>query len=609
MTNQPGDLRNLLLLREGSLSAAQGTQLRERMVEDRVLRRRWTMISNTDPIAPAEFLVTEAVSPDTIAAFIDGTLDDETTARLEAACWTSPPLLREVAVLFKERHETAVRSSLTDRLLQLGPREAHPDPAIPLNGFGHHDPAAPMRSTPRPVTTAAPNRRPVFAAAAAITLAVALITWFALLATDDGAQQIVEDQPGDPNRVIVNKPDDPPTAPPRDPMPTPDHRVPDPIPSLGNPPEIVKDDPEKRIPIGTPPNPLPDQPGSKPQSITWEIEGVVAGRSRPNDVWSGVNARDFRPTATFATFPDSSARAVVGEDVTFVMDNDTQISRLAWDSELTVRLAHGRIAFENLKARSLVRFVIGKTTWEARAGVDKTSIAMQMIDNQPRLWVARGGAEFRNRRLGRNDVVSPGPDGFRVQRIRQDRVGRAEWSRSRISEEIRADLLRSPNLYAKINRLTANGTLPAETARLWQLTLSPERSIYRMLNHRDPAIRNQAMAWLIACPPDAPRTRRAWGSVLRGLNSANPGGDNPTLITEMQSWVRLLQTKTRPGRLYAQMVTRLEHRIPAVRSVAIMMLFRFTRRTYGYDPLAAPRSRTAAIKHWRNNLRAIAREF
>ena len=139
MSTQPGDLRLLLQLMEGTLPAADRTALRARFAADRELRRRWEYLNNLPSMTADDALAVEHIAIDHVAAFIDGRLPADAAVRFETESWKSPALLLELVSMTQSNGVPAVPDDMTNRLLAMMP----PPPSMreePLAGNRHgHD--------------------------------------------------------------------------------------------------------------------------------------------------------------------------------------------------------------------------------------------------------------------------------------------------------------------------------------------------------------------------------------------------------------------------------------------------------------------------------------
>ena len=92
------NLISLLRLLDGRMAAPDADLLRASLKSDPALKHRWRLLEKacqeTDP--QAQSAVLSLVEPETLAAFVEGALPADEAAEIEAACWQSTTLLREI---------------------------------------------------------------------------------------------------------------------------------------------------------------------------------------------------------------------------------------------------------------------------------------------------------------------------------------------------------------------------------------------------------------------------------------------------------------------------------------------------------------------------------
>lgn len=96
-------LLTLIQLHEGSLSAAQGVLVRERLASDSLWRQRWKALSHLYQTEPRlkQIEQTDAIEPELIAAFVEQRMSPEKREKFEESCWNHPTALREVIAAYQ----------------------------------------------------------------------------------------------------------------------------------------------------------------------------------------------------------------------------------------------------------------------------------------------------------------------------------------------------------------------------------------------------------------------------------------------------------------------------------------------------------------------------
>ncbi len=303
------DLWLLLELMEGTIPSADREALRARIAGDKQLRQRWQQLNSVQPPAGNVVSIAEAISPDDIAAFLDGTLSVEDELAFEAHCWKSPHTLFELVSLASNRHEEVpISDSLVSRILDLSPM-VRPDEedVLPVIQVKISEPSARSRASGSYLI-------PVMLSTIAVL--VAAVLWLALRDDDPNKLAKEENKTSAENQQVVEK-----DTPPKEqeepqglpklnaPLHKPDGVAP---PVIDDSPKIV-DSPPTNLPM--PDVPKPDEPEPlvpKPEplkvaSAAWETRGVVGVRASAREPWRGLDAVDRPVSAQFLTLPTSRA--------------------------------------------------------------------------------------------------------------------------------------------------------------------------------------------------------------------------------------------------------------------------------------------------------------
>lgn len=586
MNEKRSDLRLLLQVMGGTISAPDRAVLRERMTAEQSLRQQWQQLNSARSESVVDAIACENVSPDDVAAFVDGAMSFEEETAFEAKCWESPATLLELISFSEPAAVNGVdpESDLTSRLLKRGPVAATPADSLPRINVSTER-SAELRSQRQN------GWRVMLVGVIAVLAVIAL--WAAFQKTTNS--QLTKDEgtvpvPREPKQEDVNEsPDADPEAP--GPMEVlPPATPPDLAPEDGNMVVETPGEPEKV------PEPLPNRPDSPNEptpvvaSVDWDIKGVMGARADARKPWLGAKRKPHPANSNFMTLETSRAVTTSPDGIELVLGEETEITGFAWGLVPEVSLLRGQVAFRKLPKGKSVRFVFGDETWEATAVEDETALSLSLLSLDPRIIVHTGAADVGPRQLKSNRFVefSKPRSVHTVARRDRDYFSWVEtwYAANSISPSVETELLTSANLRRDV--LLGRALGPRST-----MMLAPVTSVYRLLNSQNEADRSAALRWLVNNPPGVDGTpgSLAWADIATQLG-------NQTVADYLNGWLDRVRRKQPANDLYPQMVRVLGLRPRAARHVAISCLRYFTGRNLGYDINAPKPQRDAVVKDW-----------
>lgn len=493
MSTSSCNLLNLLRLLADDLPTDVAIRLREQLVDDARFAEQYRRLNRlVGKQRDAEELLTHVDDVDVldVAAFIDGTMSDESCSHFEQRCWQSEALLCEVVSVWQatcESHvqpesrpkESEVRSLVADLLGSSAgePVEAARNGSVrpPVPEFDLGMDSQPILKSRRPPQTGARSRRQKILAIAVagvmlVVLSLLLSSW------KTGSDQIAKPDPTPKSRdqgpQIVDTPPDSGPSP---------EEIPEPIPQKpdSKPPRFVQEDTPRKIPDPeeTPrPNP-PKKPQQNRTLVRWEqLAGVAAARSIDSDVWSGWlnEATDevwrIDQPAQLLTLANSrvSGRLAGGENLVADAESMIEIASVSGSTLespenaqpplLQFTVQRGRLAIEGLKLRQKVRVRVGKQTFEVEATQGGSVFAVERQAGNTVLAAYRGELRMAQRRFSRRTWLNVDRTGdstpFRPQRPQ-------DWYRSprddvQIPANVRDAFNRADDLATVATRLVSS---------------------------------------------------------------------------------------------------------------------------------------------------------
>lgn len=400
--------------------------------------RKWARV-----IEAREFLASgsadsgeeQELTADELAAFVEGRLAVDDARRVEQACWRSIGQLAELlsaARFMNHSAEIEVPAHLETRLMALlptpKPQNGHGTPRLfrIANSVSEADVdrGQPETSPAVAVAVAANFERPLAsawlwsAAAAALMVVVVLSgTIGYLAATWRQGNKLTQPMAGSPEeRELRPEPEDvlPQPRVPQEPSETPRTDLPSNSPSIPQPliPEVnersettVSPVPvgEKETPKmeprreGTPGGPKyrPRVAPQAPQLAIRSAQGVLLVDVEQRGVWrvAPANFSLVEPLKVLSVAESWTTAEAAGIG-TFIWEGnaEAEVSTLA-DGTIEVRLVHGRVGVQDLRAEAQVRLLAGDAAWTVRGVGRSSTVAVVSDPVSPGLLVVRGDVE------------------------------------------------------------------------------------------------------------------------------------------------------------------------------------------------------------------------
>ncbi len=442
MREPRGSLIYLMRFLEGHLSASETAAARRRL-ESPEWQSAWQRLQlaavDTDlPFTPVE---SNSLPAETMAAFLEGTLEPKESARVERDCWNAPQLLREFVSTYRFLHcEPASAGPLADqpsaavtqRLQALFPdRDSEPPTATGENGQGTATMTSPVAAAPdsadrlRPAAGPTPADLPVvtpvkrvrrgrrrrtrkwvvYAATVLIGLGLGISAMMILSRIRAGGDGLPDEvaTPVDGDRFqpppVVPRPSPPPPGPAGD-LPASDAMESgSPEPRLPVEPfDLVDDDtpsrpaprpdrrPAPRRPVRRPPTVATDSPPESTDGtlvMDWEkIEGLLVARHEARQPWHGPLADTHRgAAASYATLPGSWAMAKTNHG-RIVLAADTEVHVDGRSDAIEVDVTRGQFAVSELPPDQQVDLRVGASSWIIQPMEADTAIGCTVFARQ-----------------------------------------------------------------------------------------------------------------------------------------------------------------------------------------------------------------------------------
>ncbi|MEQ1906292.1 MAG: hypothetical protein ABL888_19065, partial [Pirellulaceae bacterium] len=238
-------------------------------------------------------------------------------------------------------------------------------------------------------------------------------------------------------------------------------------------------------------------------TLDWQsIKGEIAVGNPDGDELSGVKApRNTGPKDRFVTLPESWGEALLDNQSTLILDEDTSLTlnRLKNKSNvMEVVLFNGRMALKNLPANTDLRVTAGEAQWfvetkeESTVGVDYSGLT-------PVFFQRSGDNIINGQRIKGREQSTWQNESYEFTSLTLP-VTWISGPRGRVFTEDNATLLAAKNLSRELDTFASRKNLDPQTASfLLQARLSavPQRA-YELMQSRTPGQSELVFEWLLS---------------------------------------------------------------------------------------------------------------
>ena len=625
MGNREPEIVTLIRLRQGTLPQADGLRLREELATDEDVRAKWRLLCERLDAVSSVVLPVD-VSEETVAAFVDGCLDEGAAATVEARCWSEPALLREATAACEARYSLGdaptVPANVTERLQSVMAEALESTAASVESPAGNNGSASTVvdgRTNDRSTALASPAKRDegdatnttsprpgrgrIWWAVGSLT-AMVVVGAALLLIQRDGTNRegetIVQPapSPGPTDGLpVAPSPENPPPADDRDPEESaPSSSIADVAPSPGPPTKPLDPfvPPMAAEEAGT-----PLESNERPVRIEWtRVSGLLLRRDPTVDRWQGIHAEAVaaggeQGPARLMTLPGSWAEGETADGARIVLDADAEVRlelRRGEHLQLSLECERGQAAFEQLEKGDAVVVRAQEEQWSAEAVEAGTSLGVVRADAGLELHVFAGGAKVGRTQIreGFAVVLATGP------LVPQRAVRQSEAWRFRPAEpfplrhDVVEQLLASDDVLARLDAWEDRRT--ESLATRMALAIDPVTRVPRMAMSTSESDRVATIEWLMHASRRDSRAETVWAALGQGpLRQAN---------VAVRPWLQMIRQPQSVGVAeLRQMVTGLGPGQPLfVRQTAIYALRQITGRPLReYTPDQPTRAGISAV--------------
>jgi hypothetical protein len=553
------EIVTLIRLRQGSLSHADGLRLREELATDGSVRTKWRLLcerldSDSSLVLPVN------VSEETVAAFVDGRLDEDAAANIEARCWSEPALLRETAAACEAQYaigdaesvppnvtarlQTVVAEALglTDSAVENSARRNGSASTVTVGRTNDRSLALTLPAEPKEsvaIITTSPQPQPrrgrmwwvVASLTAMVVVGVALLL-IQRSGTNRKGQMVV--QPAHPPGPTDESQDDPLSGEPRlaEDRDQVENLTPSSIADVAPTPGATTDSLDPVAPlVATEAAASHSPPSDRPVAIEWtRVSGLLLRRDPSTGRWQGIHAEavagaEEQGPARLMTLPDSWAEGETVEGNRIVLDADAEVRlELRRDEhlQLTIECERGQAAFEQLEKGDTVVVRIKEGGWSAESVEEGTSLGLVPGDAGLKLHVFSGGAQIGRTRIREGFAVdlSTGP------LVPERAVRFSEAWRFRPAEpfplkrDVVEQLLAGDDVLAQLDAWNDRRT-ESLTTRM-ALAIDPVTRVPRMAMSASESDRVASIQWLVHASEHDSRVEAVWAELRQGpLRQAN----------------------------------------------------------------------------------------
>jgi hypothetical protein len=238
-------------------------------------------------------------------------------------------------------------------------------------------------------------------------------------------------------------------------------------------------------------------------ALVWQsIKGVIAVGDPDGDELSGVQApRNTSPNDRFVTLPGSWGEALLENQSTLILDEDTSITLnrvKAKANMIDVVLFNGRIALKNLPANTDLRVTAGEAQWFIETLKDST-VGVDYSGVTPVFFQRSGENLVNGRRINGREQSTWQNESYEFTSLTLPLTW-ISGPRGRVFDQDNAKLLTAKNLSRELDAFASRKNLDPQTATfLLQARLSavPGRA-YELMQSQLPGQSELVFEWLLS---------------------------------------------------------------------------------------------------------------
>ena len=620
------NLISLLRLLDGRMAAPDADLLRASLKSDPALKHRWRLLEKacqeTEP--QAQSAVLPLVEPETLAAFVEGALPADEAAEVEAACWQSTTLLREIRSVLRFRDEPngigSVPDQLTHRLLKQWPLTNESVKSTPVV----------LADEPRSVSLRRREKKSlgnkrlvkIVAGLAVCTLIAVTVIAFTRSITDQGRPVGKQEEPKQPDNgkgLLIPNPS--PSPQPQDFPLVQDNHEPTKQPIFPqNRLDKVVDNTEQNNNVEmkqddtgpTEENYLKPSP-ARPV-VNWErVLGLLAIADARLGRWFGVESSAEHGHDAYISLPESWCESktegwgklVLAADSMFSVEPPQAPADTSLPPRVRITVHYGRVGIHEMTPGQSIEFQVGQHIWQVKPLQEDTSLAIEVKEKGMRAAVVHGAAMIDGQELTRGQQVIWNPvNGMSAAETVRDTILWMEKPKrtATLSNSIRKKLLASDDLKHDLIELAGDKSSRNQGLLIhWTLSLFPLDSFEAAIQHPDPRVRHLAMNWLKTNGPRDIRCSRT----LRALGASTGKGRRVAQLSEAIGFLHEGQPLPQP--LANVLVACLRNEEFSIRTMAGWLLAASFGDRVPYDPSGNATQQQQASGAWMQILQRIYR--